>query len=237
MAFDRSRLLWIFCVLFGAGVIGFVVWFSGVIPTKTCTGALPQGVSALLAYQLSRTPADIEAVFGPPGHPCRAVMIAAMDRANTVDLTAFIATYSAFLAFFFLALRRTGTGAAARIGLAAVIATALFDVIETSAQLHITGELPGSATSLLLLTIGSRGKFLGLAVVCVCAGLAISARRRLLARAPGVLCIAGGVMVVAGLASAPARAALSAGNGIAWAVMLLYAMQAAAWRAQPPVSA
>ena len=231
MAHDRSRLFWILCVLFGAGVLGFVVWFGGVIPTRTCSGMLPPGVSALLVFQLSRTPADIEVVFGAAGDPCRAAMIAAMDRANTVDLIGFIATYTAFLACFFLALRRAATDTFARSGLAAVVAAAAFDVLETSTQLHITGALPGSATSLLLLSIGSRGKFLGLAVVCVCAGLAMFVRGKHVGRAAGVLCIAGGFMVVAGLAYAPARAVLSAGNAITWIIMLLYAVQAAVRRA------
>jgi len=38
-------------------------------------------------------------------------------------------------------------------------------------------------------------------------------------------------MVIAGLASVPARAALSAGNAVAWILMLLYAVQAALRRA------
>ncbi len=230
MTNDRSRRHWILCVLFGVGVIAFVVWFGGVIPTTTCSGALPAGGSALLAYQLSRTPADIEAVFGIAGDPCRAAMIAAMDRANTVDLAGFIATYGAFLAFFFLALRQMRGGVVARIGLAAVVAALAFDVLETSTQLRITAELPGSAAALTFLTIGSTGKFLALAVVCLCAGVAMFARGSIAGRIAGTACIAGGVMVVAGLAAAPARAALSAGNALAWLVMLLYAAVASVRR-------
>ncbi len=227
MTHDRSRLFWILCTLFGAGVLGFVAWFGGVIPTRTCSGTLPPGVSALLVYQLARTPADIEVVFGPAGSPCRQAMIAAMDRANTVDLAGFIATYTAFLACFFLALRRARTETIARLGLAAVLTAALFDVLETATQLHITGQLPGSTVALLLLSIGSRGKFLGLAIVCGCAGLAMFVRGKLVGRVASVLCIAGGLLVIAGLLSVPARGALSAGNAVAWIVMLLYAAQAA----------
>jgi hypothetical protein len=199
------------------------VWFSGVIPTRTCSGALPAGVSALLVYQLALTPADIEAVFGPAGEPCRATMIAAMDRANTVDLVGFIAAYSAFQACFFLALRRAGAGVVARLGLAAVVAALLFDVLETSTQLHITAALPGSSAALTLLAIGSRGKFLALALTSLCAGLAMIAGGKIVARLAGTACLAGGLMVVAGLVHAPARAALSAGGALAWLVILLYA--------------
>jgi hypothetical protein len=222
-----SRPFWVLCVVFGAGVIAFVTWFGGVIPTRTCTGALPPGVSALLAYQLARSPADIEAVFGLPNDPCRAQMITAMDRANRVDLVAFIATYTAFLACFFLALRQLGPWPVARVGLIAVIATAAFDVLETATQLHITGALPGSSPSLTLLAIGSRGKFLGLAVVSACAGWGMIVRGKLPGRVAGSVCIAAAALAVAGLLSVPARPALTAGGAIAWILMLLYALQAA----------
>lgn len=227
MAQTRARPWWVLCVLCGAGVIAFVVWFGGVIPTRTCTGALPQGVSALLAYQLARSPADIEAVFGPPNDPCRTWMIAAMDRANRVDLIGFIATYTAFLACFFLALRQAGPRAIARVGLIAVIASAAFDVLETTTQLYLTAALPGSGLSLTLLAIGSRGKFLGLAVVSTCAGWAMWVRGKVPGRITGSVCIAAAAMVVAGLLSVPAWPALSAGGAIAWILMLLYALQAA----------
>jgi hypothetical protein len=227
MVGSRSRSFWLLCVLFGAGVVALVVWFGGVIPKSTCTRALPRGVSALLSFQLARTPADIEAVFGPANAPCRAAMVTAMDRANRVDLTAFIGTYSAFLACFFLALGHGRTRPAARLGLVAVAATAAFDVLETATQLHVTGALPGTGLSLTLLAIGSRGKFLGLALVSVCAGWAMLVRGRTVARLAGVVCIAASTLVVYGLVSVPARAALSAGSAVAWIVMLLYALQAA----------
>jgi len=232
MTNDRSRRLWILCVFFGVGVIAFGVWFGGVIPNRTCSGALPAGVSALLTYQLARTPADIEAVFGTAGDPCRAAMVAAMDRANTVDLAGFIATYGAFLAFFFLAFRQMDAGLVARIGLLAVVAAAGFDVLETSTQLRITAELPGSATALTVLAIGSTGKYLGLSVVCLCAGLAMIARGKIIGRIAGLACIAGGVMIIVGLVAVPARAALGVGNMLAWLVMLLYAAAASGQRAR-----
>jgi hypothetical protein len=227
-----SRRLWILCVLCGAGVLAFASWFGGVIPTKTCTGPLPAGVSALVVYQLARTPAEIEAVFGAADDPCRPEMIAAIDRANTVDLAGFIATYGAFLACFFLALRQTAVDTLARAGVAAVGATVLFDALETSTQLYITGQLPGSAPSLLLLTIASRGKFLGLAAIAACAGVAMVARGKFIGRLAGAACILGGILVVFGLVSEANRAALGLGNAIAWLVMLLHAIQAAVRRAQ-----
>jgi len=37
-------------------------------------------VTALLAFQMARPPADMEAVFGREGDPCRPGMVAALDR-------------------------------------------------------------------------------------------------------------------------------------------------------------
>ena len=226
MTSDRARPVWRLCVLFGAGVVGFVVWFGGVIPTRTCSGPLSPGVSPLLAFQLARTAADIEAVFGQAGDSCRDAMVAAMDRANVVDLLGFILTYGAFLACFFLALLRAGTGGAVRVGFAAVGAALAFDVLETATQLYISGALPGGTASLALLTIGSRGKFLALAGVGWCAGAAMIGRGRLVGRIAGVTCFIGGLLVLPGLVYAPARAGLSAGNALVWVVMLLYAAAA-----------
>ena len=81
-----ARPLWTLAALFGLGTFAFGVWFTRNVPTTSCTGLLPPGVTALGAYQMARTPAEIEAVFGPAGDPCRASMVAALDRANTVDL-------------------------------------------------------------------------------------------------------------------------------------------------------
>jgi hypothetical protein len=224
---DETRRLWVLCAGAGAGVVAFIAWFGGAIPAETCTGPPPAGVSSLLVYQFARTPADIEVVFGAEGDPCRQAMVTAMDRANTVDLFGFIATYGAFLAFFLVALLNEGAGTAARVGLVALAAAVVFDVVETATQLVITSALPGSATSLLLLTVASRGKFLGLAVACIGAGAAVFGRGGLLGRIVGVACIAGGALVLIGLAAPGTRAALSLGNAIAWLPMLVYAVAAA----------
>src|SRR5262249_59610956 len=118
--------------------------------------------------QLARSSAEIEAVVGPEGDPCRAAMVAGLNLANTVDLVAFIAIYSGFAASFFLALKRSGSEGMARIGFVAVVFTLVCDVLETSMQLYITSSLPGSVTSLVFLTIGNTGKLLALCSLCVC---------------------------------------------------------------------
>jgi hypothetical protein len=234
MARGPARLFWVLCVVFGVGVIGLVAWFSAVAPSQACSGQLAPGTSPLLAFQLARTTEDIEAVFGRDGNPCRAGMVAAMDLANKVDLIAFIGMYSGFLACFFLALLCSGFFGLASVGLVAAVVACVCDVLETSVQLYITSSLPGTVTSLVLLAIGSTGKFLGIAVAAMCAGAAMLVRGGIFGRLAGAMCVAGGLMVVLGLNYSPARPALGAGIVIAWILILLYATAATMRRAPAP---
>jgi hypothetical protein len=231
MASGPARLFWILCFIFGVGVMGLVAWFAGITPSQACSDELAPGTSPFLAFQLARTTADIEAVFGRAGDPCRTGMVAALDLANKVDLIAFIGMYSGFLACFFLALRRSGFAGLAGVGLVAAAVACVSDVLETSTQLYITSSLPGPVTSLVLLTIGSTLKFLGIAGAAVCAGAAMLVRGRILGRLAGVACVAGGLMVLLGFNYSPARPALRAGIVITWLVILLYAAVAAMHRA------
>jgi hypothetical protein len=164
----------------------------------------------------------------------RAAMIVALDLANKVDLIAFIATYSGFFAFFFLALMWSGDAGLARAGLVAAAFTLLCDVLETSVQLYITSSLPASASSLVLLAIGNTGKFLGFAVVGLCAGAAILARGGILGRLGGAACLAGALLVMAGINYSPAQRALPAGSALISLVVFLYAAQAAVRRTPEP---
>lgn len=230
------RSAWRASVLCGLVVLALSAVFSSVVPRRTCTGDLPPGTNPLLAFQFAREPADVEAVFGPPG-PCRDGMVAMLDRADLIDLFLFIPAYAAFLAFWFTAILRSERGTparAARAGLAALAAGAALDILETATQLRLTRELPGTREALHLLAIGSTGKFAALAVVAACAGLVLleSGRgptpgRGAGARWAGIACIAGAAIAAIGLAVPAARGLLGLGNAIAWLAMLLHAANAA----------
>ena len=224
------RPLWALTVFFGLATIVFVVWFMRVVPPSGCQGPSRPGVSALLQFQMARTPEDMEAVFGREDDPCRAGMVAALDRANTIDLYGFIATYGAFLLCFLLAMLRVGGGTAARLGLVALVAGLGFDVLETATQLRLTHELPGSPGALQALAIGSTGKYAALAIVGFCAGAAMFARGGGAGRLAALVCIAGSAAVIRALITSPVRALLGTGTGITWLVMFLYAVGALLWQ-------
>jgi hypothetical protein len=186
-------------------------------------------VTALLAFQMARTPADMEAVFGREGDPCRPGMVEALDRANTVDLYVFIWTYGAFLLCFLLAIGRGGGGPAARLGIVALVAGLGFDVLETATQLRLTGELPGTASALLALAIGSTGKYIALSLVTLCAGVAMMTRGGICGTLAGLACIAGSGAAFVGLLQPSSRRLLTAGTAIGWVVMLVYAAVSLLW--------
>ncbi len=217
--------------LAGLATLVFAAWFVRTIPESGCVGPPVPGVTSLLAYQLATTPADVERVFGAEGDPCRAGMVDVLRRANTVDLFGFIPTYGIFLGAFFLALAREGSRRAGTMGLLLVVAGLAFDALETSTQLRIVGALPGDATSLTALAIGSRGKFGLLALASLYAGAALAARRGVMSRVVGVGCVVGAAVAIAGLFGAPAL--LTTGTGVAWLLMFVYAV-AQALRTEEP---
>jgi hypothetical protein len=163
-------------------------------------------------------------VFGAADDPCRAGMVAALDRANTIDLFGFIPVYGLFLAAFLLAAMRTGGGRAAGAGLFFLVAGLAFDTFETAIQLRITGALPGSDANLMALVVGSRGKFSLLALVSLFAGLAMLTRGGLLGRLAGLGCIVSAGLTFAGLAAPSAASMLPGGIALAWTLMLVYAV-------------
>lgn len=182
---SSPRSLWALTLVFALATMLLGSWFSRVVPATGCSMPPQRGVTALLAFQMARTPADMEAVFGREGDPCRPGMVAALDRANTVDLYGFIWTYGAFLLCFLLAIGRGGGGPAARLGIGVLVAGLGLDVLETATQLRLTGELPGTASALQTLAIGSTGKYIALSLVTLCAGVAMVTPRRHLRHARG----------------------------------------------------
>ena len=115
----------------------------------------------------------------------------------------------------------------------AVGAAFAFAVIEAALRLHIMQSLPGTVTSLVLLTIGDTGKYLAYAIAGACAAVGMLAHGGILGRLAGIACAVGAVMVALGLNYFPARPALPIGFGIVSPVMLLY-VAGASVRVAPP---
>jgi hypothetical protein len=72
-------------------------------PARPC-GNLPQNYAPIIAFELARSAADLDAIFGT--EPCRATMVARMDAINLVDVLVYIPAYGLFMACFFSACQR-----------------------------------------------------------------------------------------------------------------------------------
>ncbi len=96
---------------------------------------------AVLLFELARTQADLDAVFGPAGSDCRPKVIAALDAVNTIDVWLFIPAYTAFVAFAALFLSGGEGRPFAWGAIALAIVAAGADYVETLNLLAYTPEL------------------------------------------------------------------------------------------------
>jgi hypothetical protein len=125
----------------GAALLAVTVVLLAVLPKHA--GVLPQGFrTPILAFEFARTPAEVEALFGPPGSTERTALVRATDRGNAIDFL-FMAVYSSFLAFFALGVARL---AGRRYALVAVLAplAAIADCFENFQLFAITSHLGGN---------------------------------------------------------------------------------------------
>ena len=72
-------------------------------PVRPC-GNLPQNYAPIIAFELARSAADLQAIFGTQ-EPCRSTVVERMDAINLVDVLVYIPAYGVFMAFFFLGMR------------------------------------------------------------------------------------------------------------------------------------
>lgn len=121
----------------------------------TCLAA-----DAVIRFEFARTPADLQAIFGP----CRPQAIAAMDAVNRLDVAAYIPSYSAFAAFAALYL---GGGVRRPIVILAIVAAAtalIADYVETTTLLRITADLEGAGPLLATSSTAAGIKFAALGI-------------------------------------------------------------------------
>jgi hypothetical protein len=213
------KRLWLGCLAAGIATVAIATWFRAATPAQGCGGPL-EGTPPLLAFQFARSPDDLLRVFGSAGTGCRAAMVAAIDRMDTVDLVAFIPAYGLFLLLFLLAIAARPLTHLARLAIAALLGALAFDVMETATQLRMTRDLD-AVTDFRLLAAASTAKFMLLGTVALLGGLlAWGARHRI----AGVAMLAGGgwALVALALGLLPM---LAAGHGLAWIAALALAMR------------
>ncbi len=126
-----------------AGLVLFVmaIGLQSVLPLAM--GPLPEGMwSPIVAFELARSPAEVEAMFGAAGSAERGAWVAAMDLGNQLDFV-FLLAYGAVLLLFSRALRERGLPRVPSLGERIVVVAPVADVFENVQLLTITENLGG----------------------------------------------------------------------------------------------
>jgi hypothetical protein len=212
-------------LLFAATLIVLLGIMSQVFPRELATPIDGANVrSPVLMFEMARTPAHLDAVFGAAGDAERARRIAGMDAGNHVDFL-LMPLYGFFTLSFFLATgRELGSGVWRAPGVLGLVAAAA-DAVENVLLLSITADLADPAVELVWLPYPVWTKFGLLAVTC---GAAAVALLRLGRPVLAVICMPAAVMIVPAIVrpltfGSPATVLI----GVAWLAMGAYAIRRA----------
>jgi len=214
-----------FRISFATGLLVLAVTLFSLTqePVQPCSN-LPQNYAPIIAFELARSPADLEAIFGSQ-EPCRAGVVARMDAINLVDVLVYIPVYGVFMAFFFLGMR--GRHAAlGTLGFRIAVSAALGDYAENACLMNLTPQLDPASIWFTLLPWATGIKWLGLGVAgAIAAAIYVqSSGARLWNYLAALLCAAAFLSTAAAIA-APAMfgPVVSLGVGLSWLVYLITA--------------
>ena len=135
-------------------------------PVRPC-GNLPQNYAPIIAFELARSAADLEAIFGT-AEPCRSEVIERIDAINLVDVLVYIPAYGVFMAFFFLGMRARHASLGT-LGFRVAIIAALGDFAENACLMNLTPQLDPASLWFALLPWATGIKWLGLGVAAAIA--------------------------------------------------------------------
>jgi hypothetical protein len=232
----QPRTAWRICL--GAGlVILLLTLVSGQQSLAKPCGGLAENYAPIIAFELARGAADLQAIFGTPGDPCRDEMIARMDSINWIDVLVFIPAYGTFLICFFLGMRARNL-ALANIGLKLAVAAIVTDYLENLCLMLLTPQLDATSAWMALLPWATGAKWLALGAAAAVAGvmfITLQPRVFLTSRVPAALICWIALLVAIAALLAPARFGpfLSPAIGASWVVFLITAFTQA-WRTSTP---
>lgn len=192
----------------------------GHIPGLMPCGPSEPGLSAILAFEFVRSPADVAALFG--AEPCRSALIGAQRTGLLIDAVWFIPAYTAFLSLAALA-----SGVAWRRWLvSALLVAGLSDEIEGLLLWAILDRMPGTQGLIDVLWAAVHLKFALLALGTAGIGIALW-RRNWLALPAIVVGGAGAYALVRFLLGYVA--ATMGGLSIGWFSLLAVSVICAIW--------
>ena len=195
-------------------------------PARPC-GNLPQNYAPIIAFELARSAADLDAIFGT--EPCRATMVARMDAINLVDVLVYIPAYGLFMAFFFLGMRGRHV-ALGTLGFRVAVIAALGDFAENACLMNLTPQVDPASIWFALLPWATGIKWLGLGVAAAIAAAIYlkSTSPRALNSGAALICAVAFLSTVAAIA-VPAKFGpmVGLGVGLSWLIYLITAAAAA----------
>jgi hypothetical protein len=190
---DEARALFRKARWAGAVLLVITALLVAVLPSEA--GHLAPGLrSPILAFELAKSHAEIEALFGDAGSPDRARFVGQMDLGNQIDF-AFMVAYASLLS---LVAAGIALVAGRRYFLAAVLAplAALADVLENLQLFTITASLGGNYDEALArLAVFTWLKWGGLAFALAWLSPALL-RGRLVERVVGVVALVTGLLAI-----------------------------------------
>lgn len=222
MSFLPARTAFRFSLAAGLIVLALSV-FSMLQPPPQPCGSLPKNYAPIIAFELARTQADLDAIFGSTEGPCRTAMIEKMDAVNWVDALLFVPIYGAFLLFFFTGMRERDP----RLGNAGIAASWIAivgDYFENTCLMQLTPSLDVTSIWFTLLPWATGIKWLALGIGCGLAAALFATRspRNVLLC---LLCVPGFLVSVVTLID-PAKLGpyLSLAIGLGWLAFLIAAV-------------
>jgi len=159
-----------FRISLGAAIVVLVLAiYSAVSPAMVACGRLQPGYAPVIAQELARSVADVQAIFGTGPSACRTAIAQRIDFITWADCIAFIPAYGTFLLFFFLGLSSRDRRSAF-IGFVLSAVACIADYLENICLFAITAHPDGGGIALAVLPWATGLKWLALGLGGAVAG-------------------------------------------------------------------
>jgi len=216
---------WRLCVVAGFIVLALSLYILPKFPADGAGFAAGYG-SPVIAFEMARSVADLQAVFGMPDDPDRPRRIAMMDDGNIWDYP-FMVAYGAFIFLFLRAAARAGGRSLWLLfALLGLIATGA-DAVENMILLGLTQDLE-AARDIGWLAIPVWLKFFSIMISGAAAGIVIATQGRHFWRVLGGIATLSALTVMVSFADPAAYGALlTLGITVCWVIMLAFAISRA----------
>ena len=226
-----SRAAHAISIVFALCIIGLLAYsLKGMAPMVAC-GDLAKGYQPIIAFELARSVADVQAIFGHGASACRTAAQAGFAQVNFSDNFIFIPVYTLFIVFFFLGTRPSDPFLS-RIAIIVAIVAALGDWVENHnlALLAASPDAPPDG-ALLHLHYATSVKWLALGLANFIGGLILGQRGGIWNSAAFVLCAASLILTGLGLSySTMFGPQISNAIVIGWLIFLIVDIRQAASR-------